>query len=132
MQGSKIFIIAGILITLSLGFILGTITERSCGLKHRRGHKDRATQEILQEKLLARLSRKLDLSQSQIQSIGGILRVQAIKINNVRNQTHGKLKEIKTETIEKISVHLTPEQKEEYQKLVEAHKQRWEKLSAQN
>jgi Spy/CpxP family protein refolding chaperone len=132
MQNSKIFIIIGIIITLSLGFILGTITERSMGMHHKHKHRAWGKQEILEEKLLARLSRKLNLSQTQIQAVGGILRVQAVKINEIRNQTHAKLKTIKADTDEQIKTHLTPEQQAEYQKLVEAHKQRWEKFSAHN
>jgi hypothetical protein len=132
MQGSKILIPAVIIATLLLGFILGIIAVRTTNLMHRHKHGDWATQEILQEKLLARLSRKLSLSQSQIQSIGGILRAQAIKINDVRNQTHMQLKEIKAQTFEQIKTHLSLKQQEEYQKLVEAHKERWKKISSQN
>ncbi len=78
MQNSKILITIGIIVTLFLGFVLGTITERSMGMHYRHKHMDKEKQKILNEKLLARLSRKLDLSQTQIQSVGGILRVQGI------------------------------------------------------
>lgn len=116
MLGSRTWIIIGIIITLILGFTLGVLVDRTTFHKH----KDWTRKDILEERLLARLSRKLDLTRPQIQAIGGILRIQAMKIEEA-------LEKIKVETTEKIKPHLTPEQQERYAKLVESHKKRWEK-----
>lgn len=124
MLGSKTWIISGIIITLVLGFTLGILVDRTIFHKH----KDWAAKEILEERLLARLSRKLDLSRPQIQAIGGILRIQAMKIKEIRDAFQNRLKEIKEETQEKIKPHLTPEQQERYAKLVESHRKRFERI----
>lgn len=124
MLGSKTWIFIGIVITLVLGFILGILVDRATFHKH----KDWTTKEILEEHLLARLSRKLDLTRPQIQAIGGILRIQAEKIKEVKDKSQNRLREIKEETQEKIKPHLTPEQQERYAKLVESHKKRWERV----
>lgn len=124
MLGSKTWIILGIIITLVLGFTLGILVDRTTLHKH----KDWTTKEILEERLLARLSRKLELSRPQIQAIGGILRIQAMKIKEVRDESQNRLREIKEETQEKIKPHLTPEQQERYAKLAESHRKRFERI----
>lgn len=124
MLNSKTWIIISIVITLVLGFTLGLVMDRATYTPHRVW----LAKEISQERLLARLSRKLDLSRPQIQAIGGILRLQAIKIKDAKDEFRMKLKEIREETLEKIKPHLTPEQQEKNAKLVSAHKRRWERL----
>lgn len=124
MLNSKTWIIISIIITLLLGFTLGLVVNRATYIPHMR----RQTKEISQERLMARLSRKMDLSRPQIQAIGGILRLQAVKIKKAKDEFRMKLKEIGEETVEKIKPHLTPEQQEKYAKLVSAHKRRWERL----
>lgn len=123
MLNSKAWIIIGIIITLILGFMLGVMVDHKIGFRHRYWH----TKEITQERLLARLSRKLDLTRPQIQAIGGIFRMQAIKLKNARDEFRSNIKTIMRETQEKIMPHLTPEQQEKYIKLVESHKKRWER-----
>lgn len=130
MLNSKIWIISGIIITLILGIILGTILDYKIIFCHRFKHKGWESQEIAQERLLARLSRKLDLTRPQIQAIGGILRVQAVKIKEAKDEFRIKLNAIREETLEKIKPHLTPNQQERYEKLVGLHRKRWEKLCA--
>lgn len=124
MLNSKIWIIIGIIITLVLGFTLGILVDHTIYPPHRFW----SGKEITQEYILARLSRKMDLSRPQIQAIGGILRMQAIKIKGAKDEFRRKLKEIKEETEEKIRPHLTPEQQEKYDKLAKAHKKRWGRL----
>lgn len=121
MLGSKAWIIIGIIITLLLGFALGVLVDYH-------PHKEWKTKDILEEHLLARLSRKLDLTRPQIQAIGGILRMQAVKITEARDKFQDSLNAIKKETQEKIKPHLTPEQQERYAKLVLSHKKRWERV----
>lgn len=128
MSNIRLWIIIGIIVSLLAGFMIGVIIDRAVILKHRHMHKGFFAQEIFQEKLLARLSRKLDLTRPQIQAIGGILRLQALKIKETREIFRANLKGIKEETQEKIMLHLTPEQQERYKKLVLTHKKRWEKL----
>lgn len=128
MFNSKIWIIMGIIITLVLGFSLGMIIDRTITSKH----KDWLTKEITEERLLARLSRKLDLTRPQIQAIGGILRIEAAKLKEAGDQFRNNLKGIKEETMEKIKPHLTPIQQEKYTKLVESHKRRWERVCPPN
>lgn len=121
MLSSKIWIIAGIIITLALGLTLGILVDRTSY----HPHKDWGTKGIYEERLLARLSRKLNLTRPQIQAIGGILRIQAMKIKDTKDEFQNRFREIKEETTEKIKPHLTPEQQERYDKLVESHKKRW-------
>lgn len=124
MLNSKTWIVIGIIITLVLGFTLGILVDHAIRFKYREWTK----KEIAQEYLLARLSRKLDLTRPQIQAIGGILRMQAIKLKDARDEFRNRLKEIRNETTEKIKPHLTPDQREKYGKLVEAHRKRWERI----
>lgn len=124
MLNSKTWIITGITLTLVLGCILGMVLDRSIKVRHR----DWATKGLMQEALLSRLSRKLDLTRPQIQAIGGILRMQAIKLKIARDGFRSQLKVIKEETMEKIKPHLTKDQLEKYKKLVESHRKRWGKI----
>lgn len=127
MLNSKTWIIIGIIITLVLGFLLGIMADHKIEFRHRHWR----TKEIAQEQLLARLSRKLDLTKPQIQAIGGILRMQAIKLKTARDEFRNKLKAIKEETSEKIKIHLTPDQQEKYARLVKYHRKRWEKACSE-
>lgn len=124
MLNSKTWIIIGIIITLALGVILGMAMDQSIRFKHRRWAKE----EITQEYLLARLSRKLDLTITQVQAIGGILRMQAVKLKTARDDFRGKMKTIREETLEMIKLHLTTQQQEKYAKLVQSHRKRWQRI----
>jgi len=126
MKSLKVWIIAGILVTLALGFALGALSSRIY-FRYWHSHKN-WSQEVVQEKLLARLSRKLDLNQTQIQAIGGILRSEAIKIRDARNLFRSNMQALNSEAVGKIREHLTPEQQAQYDKIVEAHRERWERL----
>lgn len=132
---TKNWIIVGIITTLLLGFILGVVADRTLSIKrykHRLAYKGRAAKALTEERLLNRLSRKLDLTRVQIQAIGGILRVQSIKIKQLREEQKSKMKLIMQETQEKIKTHLTPEQQEKYDKLVKSHRKRWKKISGRS
>lgn len=128
MSNFKLWIILGIILTFTAGFMLGMTLDRSLMRKRMRAHKEMMQKGVMHEQLLARLSRKLDLTRPQIQAVGGILRLQAVKINEISGDFRNKMKAIKEETLEKILPHLTPLQQEKYQKLVESHRQRWEKI----
>ena len=86
------------------------------------------SEDIIQEHLLARLSRKLDLQRSQIQAIGGTLRIQAGEIKNAKHDFHAKLIHIKEKTQQDINKHLDPQQQEKFAKLIASHQKRWKKL----
>lgn len=124
---TKRWIIIGIITTLLLGFVLGVTADRALSLKRLayRGHVARA---LAEERLLNRLSRKLDLSRPQIQAIGGILRLQSTKIKQLREENRNKMQLIMKETREKIMPHLLPEQQEKYDRLVAMHRKRWERI----
>ena len=136
MLDSKKMIIIGIGATLILGFIIGVIADRSLSFGHYgpkywklREKKDDKARELMQEKLMERMVRKLDLSQPQIQAIGGIMRQQTQQLNDARQYYWKKMKLVKKETIEKIRPHLLPEQQEKFDKIVQTHRKRWQKMA---
>lgn len=128
MLTSKTWITIGIIISLALGIILGIVADRSIGRRYHHAYKGWGAKKIVDEHLLARLSRKLDLTRPQLQAIGGILRMQAVKINEAKQGFRDKIIAIKKESKEKIQPHLTPEQQERYDKLIAVHRKRWKKL----
>ena len=98
---SKTWIISAIIITLILGTLLGIITERIIEFRKMQDVKQWMAKDILDKDLLARLSQQLDLTQTQVQAIGGILRVQAQEIKQVRHNYKVKLTHIKEDTLTK-------------------------------
>lgn len=139
MLSSKTWLILGIIITLLLGFTLGLLTDRTLSFS-KYGHKywemrsqnDEKAKSLMEEKLLNRFTRKLDLSQPQIQAIGGILRNQSQQIQETRKHYRKKMKLIIRESHESIRPHLTPEQLEKFDKMMAAHKKRFGKHSKIN
>lgn len=126
MKNIKLWIIFGIIITFVFGFTAGVFTHRLIRHSYWKHHKN-ASEEIVGEKLLSRISRHLNLSQAQLQAIGGILRAEANDIKITVDSYHQKLGAIKNEANEKIKQNLTPEQREKFDKLIETHKKRWKR-----
>lgn len=136
MLDSKKVIVVGIVTTLILGFILGVIADRALSFgKHGPKYwkwmekKDSTAKELMEEKLLQRLSRKLDLNQAQVQSIGGILRILSQQTIEENERHHKKMQLTMKETNEKIKPHLSAEQQKKFDKMIEAHRNRWRKFS---
>lgn len=128
---AKKWMITGIITTLLLGFVLGVLADRALSLKQYKNwlaSKDHSAKIITQEKILNRLSRKLNLTRAQIQAIGGILRIQSIKIKQLRKESKQRMKLIMKESREKIKKHLTPAQQQKYDKLIATHRNRWKKM----
>lgn len=128
---TKNWIIIGIIATLALGFILGVVADRALEMK-RIKYRGKAAKVLAEERLLKRLSRKLDLSMPQIQSIGGILRLQSIKIKELRENQRNKMNLIMKETQEKIKPHLLPDQQRKYDKLIASHQRKWKRIYSRN
>ena len=118
----KFLIISGIIITLALGFALGIIAERDFFHNYSYLYTKWTRKEIPQEQLLSILVEKLELTTPQIQTIGGILRMQGFKIKELQNDFQGKLTKIKQETMDKINIYLSEDQKEKYKETIETHK----------
>lgn len=129
---TKIWIIVGITTTLFLGFILGVTTDRALSLKRRKNwlaYKGKTAKVLVEERLLKRLSRKLELTRPQVQAIRDILRSQSIKIKQLREGAKDKMNLIRKETHEKIKLHLLPNQQQKYDKLIALHRKRWKRIS---
>lgn len=127
---TKIWIISGIVLSLILGFSLGIIVVRTNSMMCYRSwmkHRGKEAKTLANERILNRLSRKLDLTQPQIQAIGGILRVKATKLKQIQDESYKKKKMIMEEAHEQIKQHLDPEQQRKYNKLIISHRKRWEK-----
>lgn len=129
---TKRWIIVGIITTLLLGFILGVIADRTLSLKqysHWLAYRGKTARAMAEERLLKRLSRKLDLTQPQIQAIGGILRIQSIKIKQTREEFKNKIELTMKETQERIKTHLLPYQQQKFDKLIALHRKKWKRIS---
>ncbi len=131
MMSSRIWLTITIILTLLLGLVLGTLGNRLIMLDHWYSGQQWTAQDIIQEHLLARLSRKLDLRKSQIQAIGGILRLQAVEIKNAKHNFQVKLMHIKEKTQNDIEKHLYPKQREKFTRLITSHQKRWKKICQQ-
>jgi len=128
----KIWIIIGIAATLILGFIIGSLTARIISQQHYKRwitHKRQVIEKIAKKGLLAKLSSELNLTRPQIQAIGGILRIQSIKITQLHKKYKYKLNFIIEQSQKNVRSHLLPKQQVKFDQFILKHRRTWQRIS---
>lgn len=107
-----------------IGMLVGGAIMKSA---HPRFGRHGTTPEKRHERIVSKLTSKLDLTPEQREAVSGILAEGRTKVDVVMGDVRPQINEIREETSSRIKVLLTPEQQEKFEKLNEKMKKRWKK-----